>query len=94
MFLSSDLMRMKPDPVFMDMLLERYGLDRNETVMVGNDFFSDAGVALSCGMDCVIINTDRRSRGELSALAGETLRKFPGAGPERIACVPSIACLE
>ena len=92
-FLSSDLMRMKPDPAFMGMLLEKYGLAREETVMVGNDFFSDAGVALASGMDCVIINTARRSRRELSVLKEETLQKYPGAGPERIVCVPSAASL-
>ncbi len=92
-FLSSDLMRMKPDPAFMDMLLEKYGLGREESVMVGNDFFSDAGVALASGMDCVILNTARRSGRELSALKDETLKKYPGAAPESLVCVPSAAFL-
>ncbi len=92
-FLSSDLMRMKPDPVFMDALLEKYGLERDETVMVGNEFSSDAGVALASGMDSVILNTARRSARALSALKAETLQKYPGAGEERILCLPSIALL-
>ncbi len=92
-FLSSDLMRMKPDPVFMEMLLQKYGLDKRETVMVGNDFFSDAGVALASGMDCVILNTGRRSRRELSELTDEALRKYPGAARDSLVSVPSAAFL-
>ena len=91
-FLSSDLMRMKPDPVFMRMLLEKYGLDREETVMVGNDFSSDAGVALASGLDCVILNTARRSSRELADIKKETLSRYPGAARD-IVCVPSAASL-
>ena len=90
MFLSSDLQRMKPDPVFMEQLLEKYGLDRSGSVMVGNDFASDAHAALRCGVDCVILNTARKSAKELSALAAETLRRCPGAPREALRCVSSV----
>ena len=92
-FLSSDLMRMKPDPVFMDMLLQKYGLEREETVMVGNDFFSDAGVALASGVDCVILNTARWSGREISALKEEAMKAYPGTARDKLVCVPTAAFL-
>ncbi|MGN0242391.1 MAG: HAD family hydrolase [Candidatus Weimeria sp.] len=68
----------KPDPAFMLGLLEEYGLDRNDCVMVGNDYDSDIGIAASVGMDSIFINSFR--------LSGEEKQKRLDAMRERVGC--------
>ena len=66
-YISSDAGMKKPQPEFMMKLLDEQKLDPNETVMVGNDFQSDIGVAAACGVSGIFLNTDRLSSIEMRA---------------------------
>lgn len=55
--LSSEAGRKKPDPAFFHMLMERYHLDPNETVMVGNDDQCDCWGAARAGLDSFYVRT-------------------------------------
>ena len=65
MYISSDAEIMKPDSAFMMKLLQEEQLDPEASVMVGNELRSDAGVAMGCGMNSIILNTAGRSKKEL-----------------------------
>ena len=56
-FISSDHERMKPDPVFLNELIEKHHLNKKETVMIGNDFSSDMAIAQACGVDGIFLNS-------------------------------------
>ncbi|MBR1440133.1 MAG: HAD family hydrolase [Lachnospiraceae bacterium] len=64
-YVSSDLKMKKPQPEFLLSLLKEYHLDGKESVMVGNDFQSDVGIARACHVDSVFLNTDRFPDAEL-----------------------------
>jgi len=66
-FISSVKGVKKPQKQFMEMLLEENKLDKNESVMIGNDFQSDIGIAASCGVDSIFLNTDGLSESEMDA---------------------------
>ena len=53
--ISSEEHLMKPDPRFMEILLDRYGLDREKSVMIGNERKSDIAIANKCKMDSIYI---------------------------------------
>ncbi|MCR4869646.1 MAG: HAD family hydrolase [Lachnospiraceae bacterium] len=55
--ISSDAGMKKPQPEFMVNLLRREGIDRDDCVMVGNDYDSDIRIAASLGMASVYLNT-------------------------------------
>lgn len=48
--LSSDYACRKPDPAFFEFLFKKYGLDKRETVMIGDDVNSDGLGAQNCGI--------------------------------------------
>ena len=48
----------KPDTQFFNILLERYGLDKETSIMIGNDPTSDIEGAYQTGMRSVYICTD------------------------------------
>ena len=56
-YLSSDFGIRKPQPEFLQKMLEEYKLDPAETVMIGNDVSSDIRIADICGIDSVLLNT-------------------------------------
>ena len=56
-YISSDYDLKKPEKRFMEILLKNEGLNRDESVMVGNEVKSDAAVAAACGMDSIVLNT-------------------------------------
>ena len=56
-YISSECGMKKPQPQFMQLLLNEQGLDPKNCVMVGNDFQSDMAIAASAGMDAVFINS-------------------------------------
>ncbi|MBR1758954.1 MAG: HAD family hydrolase [Lachnospiraceae bacterium] len=65
--LSSDYHVRKPAPKFMADLLAYHHLNREETVMVGNDFTSDIRIAQSCGLESIFLNTYQYSPEEMDA---------------------------
>lgn len=56
-FISSDHQRMKPDPVFLNELISKHRLEKENTVMIGNDFSSDMAIAQACGVDGIFLNS-------------------------------------
>lgn len=56
--LSSEQGCKKPSPVFFRRLLEQYGLEPSESIMIGNDEAADIAGAQSVGMDTLYIHTD------------------------------------
>ena len=63
-FLSSDIGVKKPEPQFFEKLIRKHSLDPAKTVMVGNDFYADMGIALACGTAGAHINSDKLSARE------------------------------
>ncbi|MGN0505366.1 MAG: HAD family hydrolase [Lachnospiraceae bacterium] len=57
----------KPSKDFFDLVFKRYGLQKEESVMVGNDRFSDVQGALDYGMECRYLHTEQSTpfEGEL-----------------------------
>ena len=54
--ISSDEECSKPDKRFFDILINRYNLNRDETVMVGNDYISDIKGAYDAGIKSLYIH--------------------------------------
>jgi putative hydrolase of the HAD superfamily len=54
--ISSDEGCMKPNPKFYDICCERYGLDKKDCVMIGNELKSDMAGAKAAGIDGFYIN--------------------------------------
>lgn len=61
-YLSSDAGICKPQPEFLKQVLDDYGLNPSETVMVGNDLTTDIAVAKAVGIDGILLNTFPYSR--------------------------------
>ena len=56
-FISSDKEIKKPQKEFMELLVSKNGLSIDKCVMIGNDIFSDVGVAAKNGMNSIFLNT-------------------------------------
>ncbi|MBF0775607.1 HAD family hydrolase [Streptococcus azizii] len=56
-YISSDVQMKKPEPAFLDLVMEENGLLPEETVMVGNDLTTDIAIAHERGIDAVLLNT-------------------------------------
>ena len=54
----------KPETTFFEKLLQKHSLDPVKTVMVGNDFYADMGIAVACGTAGAHINSDKLSARE------------------------------
>ncbi len=78
-YLSSEHGMKKPHPEFMESLLREYGINREDAVMVGNDWYSDVAVAAACGVAAAWVNTDRRSEYEKEYSRGMIREKYPDA---------------
>lgn len=55
---SSEEQCKKPGKRFFDIVLERYNLDKKETIMIGNDWISDIEGANKAGIDSLYIHTN------------------------------------
>lgn len=55
---SSDYGVAKPSKAFFDALIDKYSLDKQNTMYVGNDAFSDMKGAQDAGIDCVWLRTN------------------------------------
>ena len=58
-FFSSDLEVKKPSVKFYEALFEKHGLDKAESVMVGNDRFADVQGALDFGIEAIYLDTEQ-----------------------------------
>lgn len=66
-YISSDYRIKKPEPEFLQGVLDENQLDPAETVFVGNDLTSDIAIAQALGLDGVLINTFPYSPDEIVA---------------------------
>lgn len=55
---SSDYKCAKPDKQFFEMMLDKYNLNRKETVYIGNDAFADVDGARGAKIDCLWLKTN------------------------------------
>ncbi len=60
-FISSDYGCMKPDPAYMDILLKKHRLLKDESIMIGNEPHSDIACANASGIDAVLVQTSKLS---------------------------------
>lgn len=56
-YISSEKQIKKPQPEFLERLIEEYDIDRNSAVMVGNEMNCDMGIAKACGLPGIFLNT-------------------------------------
>jgi putative hydrolase of the HAD superfamily len=54
--ISSDEECSKPDKKYFEILFDRYGLKKSESIMIGNDYLSDIGGAADFGIDSLYIH--------------------------------------
>ena len=54
--ISSDEECSKPDTNYFKILFDRYGLEKSESIMIGNDYISDIGGASDFGIDSLYIH--------------------------------------
>jgi len=66
-FFSSDLEVKKPSVKFYEALFEKHGLQKADSVMVGNDRFADVQGAVDFGMEAIYLDTEQSTpfEGEL-----------------------------
>lgn len=76
-WLSSDHGVKKPEPSFLSCLMKKYKMAPDSTVMIGNDWYADMGVAASCGVFGMWVNSDGRSDAEKAA-SREMIREVYG----------------
>ncbi|MBP5331813.1 MAG: HAD family hydrolase [Lachnospiraceae bacterium] len=74
-YISSDYQMMKPQKEFMELLLDREGLDPKECVMTGNDISSDLRIAVRCGMDSILLNTWKQTDEEIHSNITKMLKE-------------------
>ena len=66
-FISSDMGIKKPDASFINELIQKHGLVKSETVMVGNEIKTDIGSAIAAGIDGIYLNTYCHTSDEIEA---------------------------
>ncbi len=66
-FISSEKNIKKPQPEFMEQLIKMYDIDRKNAVMVGNDMYSDMGIARACGIKGIYLNTFKLTDKQIEA---------------------------
>ena len=57
-FISSDRGIKKPDPRFLQELMQKHAMDPAETVLIGNDPSTDMAVAEACGVRSILVSSD------------------------------------
>ena len=57
-FISSDRGIKKPEPRFLAELMEKHAMAPDETVMIGNDPYTDMAVAKACGIRGILVSSD------------------------------------
>ena len=55
----------KPDGKFLEALIEKHALKKEECVMIGNEEAADGGVAIAAGIDYIIVTDFNISQKEL-----------------------------
>lgn len=64
-FISSDKGIKKPDGQFLQDLIDKHSLNKEECVMIGNEVLADVGVAMAVGVDSIFLNTYNHPRWDI-----------------------------
>ena len=78
--ISSDEECSKPDKCYFDILFERYGLKKSDSIMIGNDYLSDIGGAADYGIDSLYIHQsispeiDGKLRSDYTIMDGDVFK--------------------
>ncbi|SDW57488.1 putative hydrolase of the HAD superfamily [Kandleria vitulina] len=64
-FISSSYHIKKPHPSFLEELMDKHHLHKEESVMIGNDFTTDMAIAKKVGITGVFLNTDGYSKEDM-----------------------------
>ncbi|HAD23514.1 MAG TPA: hypothetical protein DCF47_05355 [Kandleria vitulina] len=64
-FISSSYHIKKPHPSFLEELMNKHHLHKEESVMIGNDFTTDMAIAKKVGITGVFLNTDGFSKEDM-----------------------------
>ena len=80
-FISSDKLIMKPEPRYLQKLIDDNKLEKSKCVMIGNEIRSDIAVAVNCGVRSIYLNTfgydDSKIAQELENLGINKKELFP-----------------
>lgn len=74
--ISSDYGTKKPDPRFFDMMMEKYDLQKEGTLFVGNDSKTDIAGAQSVGLDTFYVNSNISPEGDSADTATYQVAAF------------------
>ncbi len=74
-YISSDLDRKKPDPLFLDTLLKEQELKKDESVIIGNEIEADVRIALERGIHSIYVNTPRLDKKEVKDKIDEEMKR-------------------
>ena len=69
--ISSDEGCAKPDRMFYQRLLDKFGLDPKESIMIGNDYIADIKGSYEAGIDSLYLHTNISPE-----IKGELLAKY------------------
>lgn len=58
LYSSSDLEICKPDPLFFNYLIEKEGLEKDESIFIGNDHLCDVAGAKASYLDCLYLHSN------------------------------------
>lgn len=84
-YISSENQMKKPQPQFMQKLLDEQKISASESVMIGNEIQSDIGIAAACKVDSIFLNTDNLSAIERRARLSRVIDGyFKGYKPEMV----------
>ena len=70
-YISSDKRIKKPNPKFLEGLIEEFGLQKVESIMIGNDRTTDIAIANACGIDSLYIHSNNSYPNLKKALSPE-----------------------
>ena len=89
-YISSEFGFRKPDPRFIAHMMEKHGMDPAKTVFVGNDPRTDVPTAASAGVDCIFINSYKKTAAERRAAWKANRERYPDYDLRRIVTVKNL----
>ncbi len=89
-YISSDFGFRKPDPRFIAHMMAKHGMDPLETVFIGNDPATDVPTAASADVDCIFINSYKKTAAERRAAWKAVHERYPDYDLKRIVTVKSL----
>ena len=89
-YISSDFGFRKPDPRFIAHMMQKHGMEPAKTVFIGNDPRTDVPTAASAGVDCIFINSYKKTAAERKATWKAVAERYSDYDLQRIVTVRSL----